>query len=291
MSAASLRSDADIASRLLQSIRVSGGLSLAFESRDGVTRVACVSEADGYRARFPDCRPHCEAILLNTGGGVAGGDKVGVSCDLGPRADVVITTVSAERIYRASGAASEVDITVSLADSARLAWLPQETILYSQSRLTRRVTIELAANAELTFLDILVLGRRGSGERMGAGHVADCWTVRRGGRLIHLEALRLDGVIEDQLARAAVTDGANVVATLLHVSPRAEERLERVRAAIAGSTASLQDSSAVPDSAASAWGGKLVVRAVGHKLDAVRAVLAAACQHLTGVAMPRSWGL
>ncbi|MEZ5844409.1 MAG: urease accessory protein UreD [Hyphomicrobiaceae bacterium] len=291
MSAASSPSEVHLAAEQLRRIRVSGSLDLAFADRDGITRAVRVGEADGYRARFTDATPYAEAILLNTGGGVAGGDKVHVACHLGANSDVVTTSVTAERIYRSSDVASAIDIEIALAAGARLAWLPQETILYSGSHLRRQIAVTMAPRSELTLLDVLVLGRRGSGEKMVSGMVADRWTVRHGGKLIHMEALRLDGAIEERLARAAVTGGANVVATLLHVAPGAGEQLERVRAAIAVATASLSDEFSTPEIAASAWGGKLIVRAIGRKLDALRAVFAAVCPVLTGRPMPRSWRL
>lgn len=180
----------------LQRIRVKGGVAAAFAHGPYGTYPSRLAEADGYRLRFPDARHGCEAVLLNTGGGVAGGDEIALAFDLLPCTSVTVTTISAERIYRTIKVPARVDISLRLAEESRLAWLPQETILYSGAHLERRLNVDMREDAELTLLDIVVLGRRGSDERMGHGRIDDRWSIRRAGRLIHMEALRMHDHID-----------------------------------------------------------------------------------------------
>ena len=42
---------------------------------------------------------------------------------------LTLTSAAAEKVYRSDGLTSELDIRLSVADGAHLAWLPQETIL------------------------------------------------------------------------------------------------------------------------------------------------------------------
>jgi urease accessory protein len=279
MSVASLRSDADIAA--LETIRVAGGVDLSLVASDGRTRAAHVCEADGWRVRFPRGGTGLEAVLVNTGGGLAGGDQVHLTARLAADAGATITSATAERVYRALSGPTRFDIDVTLEARSKLALLPQETILHRGARLRRRIGVTMAADAALTVADILVLGRRGMPELMTVGEIDDQWRIRRDGRLVHAEAVRLGGDIEDALQRAAIAGGRPVAATLLHIAPDATDRLTAVRATMAPI--------ADVEAAASSWDGKLVVRVLGQRSDRVRGLIAAVARLLTGAALPRVW--
>jgi urease accessory protein len=281
MSAAS--SPSEPSPQALQTLRVKGGVRAAFRAGPRGTFAATVHEADGWRVRFPDAGAgaDCEAVILNTGGGIAGGDEVRLDFDLGPGARVTATSAAGERVYRALDVPARIATALRLAPGSALAWLPRETILSSGARMARRIEVEMAESASLSLLDILVLGRHGSGERMQAGMLDDLWAIRRGGRLVHAEAVRLDGAIADALARPAIAGGAHVIGTLLHVAPEAEACLERVRREIVG----LGD----VEIAASAWEGKLVLRALAGCGGRMRAAMQVALDALRGAPMPRAW--
>ncbi|MGD9783272.1 MAG: urease accessory protein UreD [Hyphomicrobiaceae bacterium] len=266
----------------LQRLRVAGGVSVEFAARGGVTGVARSHEVQGWRIRIPHpASCDCEAVLLNTGGGVAGGDAVKLEFKLCDNARATVTTVAGERIYRAVAQAARMEAQLTLSGGSHLVWLPREMIMSSGARLVRRVNVEMAENAALTLLDIVVLGRRGSGEHMTSGLLDDRWSIRRAGRLHHMEAMKLDGNIEQRLARPATAGGAHVIGTLIHLDRDAEACLDRVRQAVSG-----HDGVEV---AASAWAGKLVVRGLGTNVERVRSVFAAAVSALTGRPMPRAW--
>ena len=283
MSVASLPSEtvAQMQEGGLGRLRVGGGVRARFSVRDGATYAATLGERDGYRMRFPRGDDGLEGVVINTGGGVAGGDRVAFAMDAGPGADVVIATQSAERVYRALGeSTSAVDVALTVADRARLVWMPQETILFNGARLSRSFTVDLASRARLLMVEMLVLGRKAHGECMRAGALRDVWRVRREGRLVFADNVSLEGDVAAAMGRPAVGDGAHVTATLLFVSPDAEERLERAREALAPSTCRI---------AAGAWDGMLVARGLGQDVAAMRAVFARLATMLSGRARPRVW--
>src|SRR5260370_30305971 len=92
---------------------------------------------------------------------------------------------------------------LDIAAGGELAWLPQETILFDRARLRRTIEVDLAANARLLLAEAVIFGRSGMGETVADGFLLDRWRVRRGGRLIHAETLRLDGTIAAKLAQSA----------------------------------------------------------------------------------------
>src|SRR5690606_31282592 len=111
--------------RALAPMRTAGGLRVRYVFADGTTRIDELAEYGGYRLRFPTTHaPHVEASQINSGGGVVGGDSLGVVLEVGAGADAVQSTATAERIYRSIGPPARVDLVLQLQDAARLDWLP-----------------------------------------------------------------------------------------------------------------------------------------------------------------------
>ena len=263
--------------------RSHGVVRLAFGS-DGVRDLY---EAGPLRVRFPRAREgEPEAILVNTAGGIACGDAFEVSVDLAPGAPLVLTTTAAEKVYRSDGPASTIANRVRLGAGARLAWLPQETILYDRARLRRRFEADLAPDAGLLVAEIVAFGRAARGERMDEGLFEDTWRVRRDGRLTYADAVRLDGPIAERLARAAIGGGAGACATLLDLSPKAEGRLDEARARLDAAGA---NGSGPVEAGASAWNGHLALRLLAPDVSRLRAVAARFLEAYRGAPLPRVW--
>jgi urease accessory protein len=283
MSAAGFQSDpiALASAAALASIRAVAGVRASFVDRVGITQLADLSERGGYRLGLPSTfAPHAEAVQVNTGGGVIGGDRIEVEVSAGEDADITYTTQSAERVYRSLGPAAEIDVRLSVGRGGRMDWLPQQTILYSGARLKRRFEIDTASDSRLLMVEAITFGRGGSGEVMGQGLIHDVWRARRDGRLIYADAMRLDGDIARLLARPAVASGACASGILVYFAPDAEERLDAVRLALAGARC---------DHGASAWNGLLAARFLGGVPADVRAGVALAIELLAGRALPRVW--
>lgn len=269
------------AGRALRAIRVAGGIRARFAANGGITALSDLSERGGYRLGLPSTFSlHAEAVQVNTGGGVVGGDRLEFAVAAGTSTDVVYATQAAERIYRTNGPAAEIDVRITLESGARLDWLPQQTILYSQARLKRRFEIDLAADSRLLMVEALTFGRSASGEVMGQGLIHDVWRIRRAERLVYADALRLDGDLARLLARPAVGANARAAAVLLYVAPDAEEMLDAVRLALAGGEC---------DHAASAWNGLVAVRLLGADPAGVRAGAVRVIERLSSRPLPRLW--
>ncbi len=266
--------------RALAPVRATGGLKARYVFADGATRIDVLREHGGYRLRFPTTHAaHIESSQINTGGGVVGGDSLEFALDVGACADAVHSTATAERLYKSLGPPARVDITVSLGPSARLDWLPQETILYSGARLHRRFEIDTAADARLLMAEMVVFGRVAHGEVLATGELRDDWRIRRGGALVFAEAVRLEGHMADLLARPAVAAGGRSTGLIVALAPDAEDCMGAVRAAIADARS---------DCGASAWNGLLTARFLGTPED-VRRDIISVTEVLSGRAMPRVW--
>jgi urease accessory protein len=170
-----------------------------------------------------------EAVLINTAGGLTGGDRLAWEVDIGANASAAITTQACEKVYRAASDHAEVRIELTVGENGRIAWLPQETIVFNQAAFARRLDVELAEGAEALILEATLFGRLAMGERIISGSFHDRWRVRQGGALIHAEDFRIGQGFAARLERAAVAGGATAVATLLLVAPNAERLLEPAR--------------------------------------------------------------
>ncbi|MGI3778529.1 MAG: urease accessory protein UreD, partial [Janthinobacterium lividum] len=125
-----------------------------------------------------------------------------------------------------------VRTTLEAADHATLEWLPQDTILYDRSALDRRLDITLAPTARFLGIESLVFGRAASGEVLRHVALRDTIRLRRDGRLLLHDALRIDGDAAT-LRHPATAAGTGACATLLLAGLDADTMLAPLRAALA----------------------------------------------------------
>jgi urease accessory protein len=268
------------ASAIFAANRAQGAVSFDVHRVEGVTRRGGMHESGSLRVRFPS--PEAEglsAVFVNTAGGVAGGDRFDIEIAAGEGSRLTVTSAAAEKVYRAEGPAAQLNIALKAAAGAHLAWLPQETILFDRARVQRRIDIDLAESASLLLCEIVVFGRAAMGERMQAGEFADRWRLRRGGRLVFAENIRLDGDIGGMLASPAVAKGGAAVGTALIV-PGDEALVTRLR--------ELSESFG-GEVGISAWNGFAMARFCAQDAARLRADMMAVLGRASGSALPRLW--
>lgn len=268
--------------------RARGAAEVSVALRAGRSRLTHLFQQGSARALTP--RTHGaapEAVIVNTAGGVTGGDRFRYAFAAGDGAALTVSTQAAERVYRASeGSVAAIDTTLRLGAGATLDWLPQETILFDACALRRTLGVDMAADARLTALETVVLGRTAMGETLTRAAFSDQWRIRRAGRLVHAEALRLGGAqdcgLADALRGPAALSGARAFATLVHAAPDAGDRLAEARALLAAAPCPC---------AATARDGVLVARFLGPDAAALRAALTGFLIAFRRAALPRVWAL
>lgn len=281
MSAATFLSEPVAAPIGLSGVRVSGGVSVRCSERLAESRVVDVRERDGYKVRFPRRSAPPEAVIINTGGGLAGGDDVLQSIEVTDNAALTVTTQAAERAYRSlSGAITKLDVQMNVGEGAELRWLPQETILFDKSRLDRRLTADIAVSAKLLVAETIVFGRAAMGEILTSGLFKDTWRIRRGGKLVFAENIKLGEETFHMVSSSAIADGAHAIMTVVFVANDAEDRLAGVRRTLRAANF---------ECAASAWNGMLVVRGLAAGTEEVRNTMAALVTALGSEQLPRVW--
>jgi len=260
--------------------RAVGRITLAVRPSAGATRRLRVREEGSLRVRCPGPPSgELEAVIVNTAGGVAGGDRFQIDVNVAPRARLVVTTAAAEKIYRTLEPDVTIDVKLDIGAGGSLAWLPQETILFDRARLKRSIEIDLAEDARLVLAEAIVFGRSGMGEAVDDISLLDRWRLRRSGRLIHAEAMRLDGAVAAKLREPAIANGGIAVATAL-VVPGDEGTAAGVRALSKEFRGEV---------GVSAWHGFAMVRLCAGDGAALRRDLVAVLTALRGTALPRLW--
>ncbi len=276
-----MRTDTNSAtSAIFAANRARGAVIFDVQQVDGVTRRRHLHESGSLRVRFPS--PEAEglsAVFVNTAGGIAGGDRFDIEIATGEGARLAVTTAAAEKIYRAQGPAARLNIALKAEAGSHLAWLPQETILFDRARVLRSIDIDLAESASLLLCEIVVFGRAAMGERMRHGEFVDRWRLRRGGRLVFAENIRLDGDIGEKLASPAIAKGGVAIGTALIV-PGDEALVERIR----GETKSFGGEVGI-----SCWNGFAMARFCAQDAARLRADMMAVLGRASGSALPRLW--
>ena len=270
----SAASDVFAANRAVGAVKFDVGLV------DGVTRRRELHESGSLRVRFPSPEAQgLSAVFVNTAGGIAGGDRFEFEIAAGQGARLTVTTAAAEKIYRSHGPEAQLDITLKAAAGAHLAWLPQETILFDQARVSRKIDIDLAQTASLLLCEIVVFGRAAMGEKMLTGSFVDRWRLRRGGRLVFAETVRLEGNTGAMLAKPAVAKGGAAIGTALMV-PGDDALVTRIREA---------SDSLGGEVGISAWNGFAMARFCAQDAARLRADMIAVLGRAGGPALPRLW--
>src|ERR1041385_8635362 len=241
--------------------RAGGRVALSVKSVGGRTGRSEVHEAGSLRVRCPGSPAEdLETVLINTAGGIAGGDRFAIDIAAGEGTRLVVTTAAAEKVYRTLGPDSGIGVELNVAAGGALAWVPQEAILFDRARLSRTINVSLADDARLFLAEAIVFGRSGMGEAVVEGALTDRWRVRRDGRLIYAEGVRLDGAIAQRFAAPAIAKGGIAVATVL-IAPGDDAAVQAVRTA--------QDRYA-GDVGASAWNDIAAVRLCARDGAALR---------------------
>jgi len=247
----------------------------------GMNRLKRQFQEGSAKIRFPEIAANdpVEAVLVNTSGGLTGGDRLAWEAEAEAGASLTLTTPAQEKAYRSISGAAQVDVRLRAGEGASLAWLPQETLLFEGSNLERRIEADLGPGSRLLAVEATLFGRLARGERIARCRFRDSWRIRREGRLVHAEEMSI--VSGDLLDAATGLNGGAAAATVLLVATEAGEMLGGVRS-IMGATG-----------AASAWrcagSDKLVVRMTAKDGYALRKALLPVLEFLNQGPLPRIW--
>src|SRR5580700_703241 len=211
--------------------RADGAGRILLGGSERKTQIIDVFQKSPVRIMFPRVTggPVEEAVLINTGGGVAGGDRLEYSVTALEGASIAVTSQAAEKVYRALDAPARITTRLKVAERAKLSWLPQETIVFNTARICRNTEIEASSGAEVLAVEWIVLGRSAYGEQMVNGQITDSWRVKKDGRLIWADSFRCVDETYPHLYKKALLSRYRAIATLVYFGGDLNDRVELIR--------------------------------------------------------------
>lgn len=217
---------------VLDAIGRCGALSYVFErqgARTVLVESSCSSPWHYFPPAYLDDSGCAYTWLVNPSGGLVGGDRVTVAAQLGAGTHVLMTSPSANRVYRSEGERAEQDIRLTLEPGARLEWLPDVTIPFAGSRFRQSIRVDLSSGATVALWDAMASGRMARDERWAFTSYENEILIRTasGRSVIERFSVTPDSV-------GATVKGWDYVASLFVVGEAIEpERLAAVEARLA----------------------------------------------------------
>jgi urease accessory protein len=207
-------------------------------ARDGTLELAFCLHPRGHtalrarRQRFPlrTTMPfHLDAeapdmafvYVQNPTGGVFAGDRLLTSVVADAGARVHLTTQSATKLYRMDGGEARQELRFELAEGAYVENMPDTLIPQAGTRYRQRTSVELAPGAVFLSAETLAPGRRAHGERFAYELLELTTEVRRDGRELCAETLRLEPG-RARPDRAGVLGGADYLTSMLVLAPESD---------------------------------------------------------------------
>lgn len=265
--------------------RAFGSASVAFKSLGSKTKLDRLYQTGCAKIRLPKSYDaFAEAVLINTSGGITGGDRLEWNVTLGENTNAVITTQASERAYKATSGVAKVKTRIDVAAGSTCHWLPQETILFEQSALSRSLEINLAEGAKLLALEAVMLGRAAMGENIENCIFKDRWRIRQNGKLIFADDIKLDGVIANIERSTALLNGNKCFATMVYVGNEDDEQLNTL-------VSQLREKATSEQMAFSAFGGKMIARFTAQDTYELRKILIPVLKQLRTADVPKVWRL
>ena len=275
---------------VLDTVGRRGVLSYEFEregQRTVLTRSSCTSPWHHFPPSYLDDSGCAYTWLVNPSGGLVGGDHLSVEAQLHARTHVLMTSPSANRVYRSVSEPALQDIRLSVGPEARLEWLPEVTIPFAGSRFRQSIHVDLAPGATVVLWDAMASGRVARQER---------WVFKSIENEIHIRTHLSGSVVEryrlvpDRLPGSVGLVGSwDYVASLFVIGDAVGadvwKRLDTALAAILEQRPGLV-LGAVSSPAAPGLAVKLVARSAPDLTDTFEALWAAVRKELWGLPVP-----
>ena len=256
--------------------RARGSIDLAFKKQ----QIARMYQSGSSKILLPKTyTPLKEAVLINTAGGITGGDKFEIKLNIAS-SKIVATTQTAERLYNSIGTAAKVDIHLTIDEVSTLHWLPQETIVFDGASIDRDIRLDMATGSEVIFLETIVFGRHAMGEIVERGYFQDNWRFYKDGVLFHAEVVQLDGSICKLLKQVAGGNGATSLSTIILAGTNIEHKKNKISPFVncLKSTVGI-----------SFWENKLVIRMLNADPSILRGEINFLLNELREQPLPRVW--
>lgn len=188
---------------------------------------------------------------MNTSPGLLAGDTIGMSLQLGEKAQLFLADQSATKVHTMPQAQATVDYRLEVGSSATLEFLPEPLILFEDSTLTQTTEVIMHATASLSLGEIILPGRLARGEVYQFHQYLSRLQVKSPeGRMWFAETMKLLGK-SNRFAQSALFASGAVLGSLVLILPEAVATSENLMAlstaidSLAGADGSMEVASSV----------------------------------------------
>ena len=222
-----------------------------------------------------------ELVLINTTGGITCNDSLKIKINL-ENSNTSISTQAAEKIYAGIGEPAQVDIDIILKDT-NLNWLPKELILFNNSKLKRRININIDNNSNFIFCETSILGRKAMSEKIQNMFFSDIWRVTKNSNLKHIEAININGKTNEVLNNRFTLNNHSSFSTILIFGKIVEKIQNDIRKTI--------DSIKDIFCELSIWDEKIVIRSIANDNYDLKKTLNYILKSIIHDKLPKNWNL
>jgi urease accessory protein len=247
---------------------VNGALRLRVTVHDGESRVA-----DSYaRAPYhylPIIQRDRDLPLLtivNSSGGILGGDVLDACIELDAGAAVMLRQQAATKVYRSASGPARSCCDFVLGEGAWLDYFPDEIIPFAGSQYVQTTRVALARHAVMLFAEIVTAGRLARGERFAFKRLTLDVQCAAGDAQLLRDRAEIEP-LRQQLDNPAILGGSTLWGAfyLLTTAPVDATLVEDIDEILGATGDGAGGASAAPSG--------IVGRVVGTSLDAVRDAL------------------
>ena len=222
-----------------------------------------------------------ELVLVNTAGGLTSGDNFFYNIDIINKSKILVTTQTAERVYKGINDNAEIKVTLSVDDTSDLFWIPQELILFNNCNLNRKIEVNLKSNSNFLLAESTIFGRTAMGEFLEKGFFKDNWKIYLNEKLIHAEALSLTGNIKDKLSSIASTDNGVAICNIFISGKNFLSKEDLLIKTLKNSEIIL--------SSHSKWNDKMLIRIVSKDAFELKLIKKKLISYLSDKNLPKVW--
>jgi urease accessory protein len=275
-------------------------------AREAGRSIPIVREHEGplrlQKMLYPEGGERVHALIVHPPGGVVGGDELSIHCRIHPQAAALITSPGATKWYRSDGRVGRQVVHLKVDEGAQLEWLPQETIVFDQADCHWQTQVDLAPDARVVGLEVVILGRPAIDELFQNGRIANRLQMKVGSDLLYAEQWQLRGG-EGRLSAMQGLQGHACFGQLWAVGPvdliRSGLETLQLRSPQLGQPSG--EVTAATNRSGVHWGASqlkpnlLIVRAIGVSTELVRGELIKAWQLIRPIliqaspTIPRIW--
>jgi urease accessory protein len=177
----------------LERVGRDGFLSLRFKRHLRATTMAHCSYTLPMQALAPVQLEDGSAymLLLNPTGGVLGGDRLLTRIALERDTHVCLSTPSATRVYRTTGAPSMQETWIEMAEGATLEYVPDHVIPHAGSQFRQHLRLDMEAGGRAILFDAMAAGRLAHGERWKMTELDSAMEIFLRGKRVYLNRTRV----------------------------------------------------------------------------------------------------